>query len=80
VTPEQPRDDNAKGWARALRDAGPYLSLGVTLAASIGLGLLLGYWIDGKLGTRPIFFLIGAVLGLLTAGVYFFRTLMGRKP
>ena len=80
MTPEQPRDDNAKGWARALRDAGPYLSLGVTLAASIGLGLLLGYWIDGKLGTRPIFFLIGAVLGLLTAGVYFFRTLMGRKP
>jgi F0F1-type ATP synthase assembly protein I len=79
VTPEQPRD-NARGWARALRDAGPYLSLGVSLAASVLLGLLAGYWIDGKLGTRPIFFLIGAVLGLLTAGVYFFRTLMGRKP
>lgn len=78
MTPEQPRD-NAKGWARAIRDAGPYLSLGVTLAGSVLLGLLAGYWIDGKLGTRPVFFLIGAVLGLVTAGVYFFRTLMGRK-
>jgi ATP synthase protein I len=54
----------------------PYLSLGTTLAASVLLGLGIGYWLDSKLGTRPIFFLVGAVLGLLAAGLHFYRTVV----
>lgn len=68
----------SRGLSRALRDAAPYLGLGTTLAASVLLGLGAGYWLDSKLGTRPVFFLVGAVLGLLAAGLYFYRTLMLR--
>ena len=59
-----------------MRDAAPYLSLGTTLAASVLLGLGIGYWLDTKLGTRPAFFLVGAVLGLLAAGLHFYRTVV----
>lgn len=67
------------GLNRALRDAAPYLGLGTTLAASVLLGLGGGYWLDSKLGTRPAFFLVGAALGLLAAGLHFYRTLVMRK-
>ena len=67
------------GWSGALRDAAPYLGLGTTLAGSVLLGLGAGYWLDSKLGTRPVFFLVGAVLGLLAAGLHFYRTLVVKK-
>jgi F0F1-type ATP synthase assembly protein I len=71
--------DDSRGWSRALRDAAPYLGLGTTLAGSVLLGLGAGYWLDSKLGTRPAFFLAGAVLGLLAAGLHFYRTLVVKK-
>jgi F0F1-type ATP synthase assembly protein I len=59
-----------------LRETAPYLGLGTTLAGSVLLGLGAGYWLDSKLGTRPAFFLVGAVLGLLAAGLHFYRTVV----
>ena len=35
---------------------------------------MVGYWLDGKLGTRPVFFLVGAVFGLVAALYHFFKT------
>ncbi|MBI2755714.1 MAG: AtpZ/AtpI family protein [Chloroflexi bacterium] len=37
---------------------------GVTLAVAVGVGLLLGQWLDARLGTGIVFTLIGALLGL----------------
>jgi F0F1-type ATP synthase assembly protein I len=71
--------DASRGWSRVLQDAAPYLGLGTTLAGSVLLGLGAGYWLDSKLGTRPAFFLAGAVLGLLAAGLHFYRTLVVKK-
>jgi F0F1-type ATP synthase assembly protein I len=42
---------------------------GLTLAISTGLFLMAGWWIDGKLGTRPLFSIGGAFLGA-GAGLY----------
>jgi ATP synthase protein I len=42
---------------------------GLTLALSTGLFLMAGWWVDGKLGTRPLFALIGALLGA-AGGLY----------
>jgi F0F1-type ATP synthase assembly protein I len=78
VTSKRPEED-ARGWARALRDAAPYLGLGTSLAGSVLLGILGGYWLDRKLGTHPIFFLVGAVLGLAAAAIHFYRTVVVRK-
>jgi F0F1-type ATP synthase assembly protein I len=37
--------------------------LGLTLAASIALFAIGGNWLDGKLGTSPVFVLVGTFLG-----------------
>jgi ATP synthase protein I len=56
-----------------LRDAAPLLGLGMTLAATVLAGLGGGHWLDGRLGTSPLFLLVGAVFGLGAAGYYFFK-------
>jgi F0F1-type ATP synthase assembly protein I len=49
--------------------------LALTLLVSLGIG----YWIDGRLGTRPVFFLLAAVFGLFAAGYHFYKSVMVRK-
>jgi ATP synthase protein I len=49
--------------------------LGFTIAAALGLGVLGGLWLDDRLGTRPVFIIIGTVVGLLSAA-YVIRDLM----
>ncbi|MCG6927058.1 MAG: AtpZ/AtpI family protein [Acidobacteria bacterium] len=68
------RGSRAGDRRRALREAGPYVGLGTTLAATVLAGLGAGYWLDGQLGTRPWFLLAGGTLGVIAALVYFFRT------
>lgn len=58
-------------WARALREAAPYLGLGTSLAVTILLSLAAGYFLDERFGTRPVWFLVGAVFGVAAAGVQF---------
>lgn len=52
-------------WSEGSRYAG----LGLQLAASIGFFLWLGYLADGRLGTMPLFTILGAFLGA-GAGFY----------
>ena len=53
----------------------------MTLAVTVLAGLGGGYWLDGRLGTRPVFVLLGAVLGLGVAMYQFFKTVAGpNKP
>lgn len=75
-----PPDDKPAGrdWSRAVREAAPYLGLGTMLAASVGLGLLAGYWLDRRLGTAPLLFLAGGVLGMAAAGLQFYKMVAGR--
>ena len=52
-------------WVASSRYAG----LGLQLAASIGLFLWAGWWLDGKLGTTPLLTIVGAFAGA-GAGFY----------
>lgn len=79
MTPQDSRK-TGRGWERALREAAPYLGMGTSLAVTVLLGLWIGHWLDKKLGTEPVFFLVGAGLGLLAAGYQFYRTVVVRKP
>ena len=58
-----------EGPGEALRELGPLLSVGTMLAASLCLGVLGGYWADGRFGTKPWLMLVGLFLGL-GVGVY----------
>jgi F0F1-type ATP synthase assembly protein I len=46
----------------------------MTLAVTVLMGLGGGYWLDGRLGTGPVFLLLGGALGVGAALYYFFRT------
>ena len=74
------RGPSDKGdWTRPLREAAPYLGIGVSFAASVLLGLGLGYWLDKRLGTTPWLFLLGAAFGLAAGFVQFYKTVTGKK-
>ncbi len=68
-----PEDGNAKGWQRALQDAGPWLGIGSSLAATVLISLWVGHFLDEKYGTEPRYFLVGAAFGLLAAFYHFYR-------
>ena len=76
IPPERPRVPGGAGrdWNRALREAAPLLGLGTTLAVTVLAGLGGGYWLDARLGTRPVFVLLGGAFGLGTALYYFVKT------
>lgn len=61
------------GWQRAVRESAPYLGIGSSLAATLGLAVWGGHWLDERYGTEPRYFLIGAGLGLLAATYHFYK-------
>ena len=75
----EPKKPPVNDWVHVLREAAPYMGLGTSLALTVLLGLGAGYYLDQRFGTRPILFLIGAVLGVMAAGVQFVRTVTGRR-
>jgi hypothetical protein len=62
-----------------LRSVAPYLGMGFEMAVTVLAALGVGYWADGKLGTRPILFLVGGMLGLIGALYHFLRMVGGGK-
>jgi len=48
---------------------------GMTLAASVGLFAYGGLWLDGQLGTRPWFLLLGVVCGITGGLLHLVRVL-----
>lgn len=59
----QKPEDNS-GFAKSLRDAGPYLGLGLQLAATIVVLVLLGSWLDKKFNLNYILTLIFGLIGI----------------
>ncbi len=48
---------------------GRFLGLGIEMAAGVGVGLAVGYWLDGRYGWDPYGKIVGAAVGL-AAGMY----------
>lgn len=49
------------------------------MAASLGLGVWGGHWLDAKLGTTPWFLLLGSVLGIAAGLFHLYITVKGQK-
>ena len=50
-------------------EMGRYAHLGFQLALSMGLFLFGGWWLDGKIGTTPLFTIVGAMVGAAVVGI-----------
>ncbi len=65
VTP--PDDDGPAGLRAWVRQLGSLGHVGIMFPVSIGFGMLIGRWLDGKFDTAPWLMLGGFVLGVATA-------------
>jgi ATP synthase protein I len=72
MSPLNPKDE-ARGLGRALKDAGPYLGIGSSLAGTLLVFIWGGHWLDKRFGTEPRYFLVGAGLGMLAAFYHFYK-------
>jgi F0F1-type ATP synthase assembly protein I len=63
------RPGSAPPATTGLGSAGRYAGIGIQFAASIVLFLFAGQWVDKRLGTAPIFMIVG-VFGGATAAFY----------
>ena len=55
-------------------ELGDLLSMGLTLATCVIVGFGLGWLVDLGVGTFPGFALAGLGLGIVAAGIYFYKT------
>lgn len=67
--PEPTGRRDAEGPDPVLVSMARYSGYGLQLAASVGLFLAGGWWVDGKLGTKPLLTILGALVGA-AAGFY----------
>jgi F0F1-type ATP synthase assembly protein I len=62
--------------ATGLGTAGKYAGIGIQFGASIVLFLYAGRWVDQKLGTAPIFLIVGVFVGATAAFYSIYKRLM----
>ncbi|RXK87744.1 AtpZ/AtpI family protein [Chlorobaculum sp. 24CR] len=52
-------------FGESVRAMSDYFGLGLQIAASFAFFVFIGYWADSRLGTSPLFFLVGVLLGMV---------------
>jgi ATP synthase protein I len=58
-----------RGWAYAAL----FSEIGISLLITTLIGVLVGYWADGQLGTLPIFVIVGFLAGAGAGTVMIYR-------
>ncbi len=53
-----------KETGKNIRELGYFASLGMSVAFAIVIGLGIGYWLDKKFDTQPVWLLIGLAFGI----------------
>jgi F0F1-type ATP synthase assembly protein I len=73
------QEPDRRRFIRAYAQAGTYLSFGIQFAITILLGVFLGQWADGKLGTTPLFLLVGTFFGAGAGFYHLYQGLLGEQ-
>ncbi len=55
------------------RELGRLLTLGIEMVSATALGILIGYWLDKKLSTKPFLTIIFLLLGIAAGFVNLFK-------
>ena len=68
--------NNQKKVIEGYKKIGPYLGLGTQLAATVILMVLIGYWLDKKFGTSPLWIVLFSILGMFLAIYNFIKSVL----
>ena len=68
-----------EGPSSQLSEVARHAGHGLTLAAAVFVFFLAGWWLDGHVGTRPLFAIVGAMLGAM-GGFYSLYQNLVLKP
>jgi ATP synthase protein I len=63
-----------KARANIIKELAPYSTLGIQLVLTILLGAWVGWMLDGRFNTKPIFLIILTFLGAIAGMVSFIKT------
>jgi F0F1-type ATP synthase assembly protein I len=66
----------AADQAEVMREAGPYLTLGIQLVLTIGVFFGIGYWLDKHFATAPLWTAIFTAFGAVASLTYFIVTVI----
>jgi len=58
---------------------GAYLDLGLQFAIAVAIGVGLGYFVDDKFGTLPLFLVLGLLLGATSGFLNIYKTVFPKK-
>jgi ATP synthase protein I len=63
--------DKTKGASKYYKEIGPYVGLGIQLAATVTICVFIGIWLDHQFETSPVLTIVLAFFGVF-AGMYNF--------
>ena len=66
--------DEEEQYSKAMRESGPYLTLGIQMAITVAAFSGLGYWLDNRFNTSPLWIAILSGLGAVMGLAYFLLT------
>jgi len=80
-TSEEPRKKGEQTPGEIFREVGPYMTLGIQLAAAIIIFFLIGWWLDTRYATSPVFKLVGLLVGSVGGMIKFLKSAveLGKK-
>lgn len=59
--------------ANVMRDIAPYLSLGAQMSGAIVVSGAIGWWIDSRFQTDPVFLIVMLLFGIISGMTMFIR-------
>ncbi|NLO20033.1 MAG: AtpZ/AtpI family protein [Ignavibacteria bacterium] len=68
------KNSSEKKVTKVLIEVAPYMNLSWQMLITIGIFIFIGWYIDNRFGTKPIFILVFSFLGIALAFYNFFRT------
>ncbi len=72
--------NSSKGFKNgASKSTARYIDLGLQFAIAIGLGVALGWYLDSKLRTTPLFLVLGILLGATSGFLNIYRVVYPPK-
>ncbi len=58
------------------KELAPYMNLGIQWGVTVGLGALLGWWLDKHFDSSPLWIIICSLAGVLIGMYTFFKTVL----